>query len=132
MSRETTQLVQRFYDGLNEGNLEGAMSVCDPLVVVYTRPDQLSAIAPRGQRRVADYLRDWLESWDEYHTELEELREAGDQVVVLVRARARGKGSRFYAHAETADVFAVRDGKITSLRLYVDRAEALSVVRERD
>src|SRR5436309_1360730 len=81
--------------------------------------DQISAIPPRGQKRVADYLLDWLQTWDVYQAELEDFREVDDRVIAFVRARARGKGSRFDTETENADIFTLQDGKITHLRLYV-------------
>ena len=43
--------------------------------------------------------------------------------------RARGKGSRFEIDEEIADVFEVDDGKISKLRLYVQRDVALAQAR---
>jgi ketosteroid isomerase-like protein len=122
---DTSQLLRRFYDALNSSDLDAVMSLCDPHVEVYMSPDQLGAVPPRGQKRVADYLESWLQSWDEYAAELEDFKLAGERVIALVRSRARGKGSRFDTEGETADIFAVEDGRITRLRLYVDRTEAL-------
>lgn len=101
------------------------MSLCDQHVEVYMPPDQMSAVPPRGQKRVADYLHGWLQMWDEYQAELEDFREVDQRVIAFIRARARGKGSRFDTETENADIFTLQDGKITHLRLYVDRDEAL-------
>lgn len=123
--QDTTQLLREFYDALNSSDLDAVMSLCDPQVEVYTSPDQLSAVAPRGQKKVADYLQSWLQSWDEYSAELEDFRQEGERVIALVRSRARGIGSRFDTESETADIFGVENGRIKQLRLYVDRKEAL-------
>lgn len=125
MPNDTAQLLRQFYESLNSADLDAVMSLCGQHVEVYTSPDQMSAIAPRGQKRVADYLLGWLQSWDEYQVELQEFKEVDDRVIALVRARARGKGARFDTETETADIFTLGDGKITHLRLYVDRDEAL-------
>jgi ketosteroid isomerase-like protein len=125
MPNDTAQLLRQFYEGLNSSDLEAVMSLCDQHVEVYIPPDQMSANAPRGQKRVADYLQDWLQTWDEYQAELEDFREVDQRVIAFIRARARGKGSRFDTETENADIFTLQDGKITHLRLYVDRDEAL-------
>jgi ketosteroid isomerase-like protein len=125
MPNDTAQLLRQFYEGLNSSDLDAVMSLCDQHVEVYTPPDQMSAIAPRGQKGVANYLLGWLQTWDKYQAELEDFREVDDRVIAFVRARARGKGSRFDTETENADIFSLRDGKITHLRLYVDRDEAL-------
>ena len=44
---------------------------------------------------------DWIEPWAEYHSEIDELIDAGDRVVALVRDRGRREGGgrrRLYAH----------------------------------
>jgi hypothetical protein len=46
--------------------------------------------------------------------------------VAFVHLRARGKGSRFEIEEQVADVFEVEGGKISKLRLYVQRDTALA------
>ena len=80
----------------------------------------------RGHKEVASYLRGWFDSWHAYEPAPEEFIEAGDQVVVMVHLRARGKGSRFDIEARMADVFTVESGKIMRFRFYVDPDVALA------
>ena len=67
----------------------------------------------------------WLEPWENYRTEIEELIDAGDQTVVLVRNYGRHKGSDAEVSLRAAAVWTVRDGKIARADFYTDRAEAL-------
>jgi ketosteroid isomerase-like protein len=69
--------------------------------------------------------RDWLEGWDSYVIELEDLLDAGDQVVSLVRIK--GKTSRHGVEVEhaPASLWMVEDGVITGLTFYLDRDQAL-------
>jgi ketosteroid isomerase-like protein len=122
---QTDRLLRGFYESLNQGELDKTLELCDPAVEVYKNPDVVAVIAPRGHKEVATYLRSWLDTWDEYRPEPEEFIESGDQVVALVHLRARGKGSRFQIEEHVADVFTVKDGKIATLRLYVERGKAL-------
>jgi ketosteroid isomerase-like protein len=64
-----------------------------------------------------------------YRPEPEGFIEADGQVVALVNLRARGKGSRFEIEEEIADVFEFEGGKISKLRLYVQRDTALEQVK---
>jgi ketosteroid isomerase-like protein len=67
----------------------------------------------------------WLDTWDEYHQDVEEVIEDGDDVVLLVHITARGAASgveaniRFYAQVK------VRDGKIVYIYDHEDRDAAL-------
>jgi ketosteroid isomerase-like protein len=57
--------------------------------------------------------------------EPEEMHETGDQVVAIVRIRARGKASGASIDTRTGMVSAFRDGKLVRWRHYSDPEEAL-------
>jgi ketosteroid isomerase-like protein len=125
MDQAHVDLLRDFYDALNRDDVESAVQLCDPDVRVYLNPDVVAALPPRGHKEVASYLRGWFDSWDTYVPRPQEFIDAGEQVVVMVDLRARGKGSRFEIEEEMADVFTLADGSIVQLRLYVDRGVAL-------
>lgn len=125
VSDHDTDVLRRFYDAINDEDVEAAMDLCDRQVQVYLPPDVVSAVAPRGHRDVSAYLREFMDSWHMYRPEPEDFVRSGDQVVALVHLRARGKGSRFEIEEEIADVFKVDEGKISQLRLYVHREHVL-------
>jgi len=119
------ELLRNFYDALNRDDLDAALRLCGEDVEVYQAPDVVASMPAKGHKDVATYLHGWFESWHAYEPEPEEFIEAGDQVVVMVHLKARGKGSRFEIEEHMADVFTVEKGKITRLRFYVDRDVAL-------
>ena len=126
--KESAELLRRFYESFNQRDLDAVLELCTSDVEVYKDPEVVEMVAaatPRGQERVAQYLRGWLESWTAYHVRPEEFVQSGDDVAALVHLRARGKGSQFDIEEEMADVFALREGRISRLRLYVRRGEAL-------
>ncbi len=125
VSEHDEALLKRFYEAINDENVDAVMDLCAKEVEVYMPPEVVSAVAPRGHRDVGSYLRQFMDSWHMYRPEPEDFIEAGDEVVALVHLRARGKGSRFEIDEEIADVFRVDDGKISRMRLYVHREQAL-------
>ena len=125
VSEHDTEVLKRFYEAINDEDVDAAMNLCDGKVEVYLPPDVVSAVAPRGHRDVSAYLREFMDSWHMYRPEPEDFVASGDQVVALVHLRARGKGSRFVIEEDVADVFKVDQGKISKLRLYVHRDQAL-------
>jgi ketosteroid isomerase-like protein len=129
VSRHDVALLNSFYEALNVADVDAALELCDSEVEVYMAPDVVAAVAPRGHRDVGEYLRGWFDSWHVYRPEPEDFIAAGGQVVALVNLRARGKGSRFEIEEEVADVFEVDGGKISKLRLYVQRDTALDQTR---
>jgi ketosteroid isomerase-like protein len=125
MDQARVELLREFYEALNRDDFDSAVKLCDPDVRVWLNPDVVAALPPRGHKEVANYLRGWFDSWDTYVARPQEFIEAGEQMVVMVQLRARGKGSRFEIEEEMADVFTLDDGHIVELRLYVDRGVAL-------
>ena len=73
----------------------------------------------------------WLEPWEEFQFEAEELIDAGDQVVVTYRQRGRGKGSGIEVENTLAAVATMRDGKVIRGHVYLDRAAALKAAYDR-
>jgi ketosteroid isomerase-like protein len=125
---EDADLLRRFYESFNQRDLDAVLELCAPEVEVYKDPEvveMVAALTPRGRERVAQYLRGWLESWDDYRARPLEFRTVGDEVIALIDLRARGKGSQFHIEEHMADVFNLRDGLITRLRLYVQPDVAL-------
>jgi ketosteroid isomerase-like protein len=130
-SKESVELLRRFYESFNQRDLDAVLELCTDDVQIYKDPEvveMVAAFTPRGQEHVAQYLRVWLESWDDYNVRPEEFVQSGEEVAALVQLRARGKGSQFEIEEEMADVFAIRKGRIAQLRLYVRRDEALDSI----
>jgi ketosteroid isomerase-like protein len=129
--KENVELLRRFYEAFNQRDLDAALELCTDDVQIYKDPEvveMVAAFTPRGQELVAQYLRVWLESWDDYNARPEEFVQSGDEVAALIQLRARGKGSQFDIEEEMADVFAIREGRIASVRLYVRRGDALDSI----
>src|SRR5919108_2527649 len=114
-SDENMALLRRFYEYLNQGDLDSVLELCTEDVEVYQAPEvveMVAALTPRGQDRVAQYLRGWLDSWSDYQARPQEFLQSGDDVAALTHARARGPNSQFEIEGDMADVFTVREGRI--------------------
>jgi ketosteroid isomerase-like protein len=66
---------------------------------------------------------DWLEPWATYHVQVDEMIEAGDSVVVVVRDRARRHDMDVEVELISGSVWTVRDRKITRVEFYGNREE---------
>lgn len=60
--------------------------------------------------------------------EPERFFDAGDRVLVFVRASATGKGSGAQVELRVAHEFAIRDGRVVRFKVYPDREQALEAV----
>jgi ketosteroid isomerase-like protein len=68
---------------------------------------------------------DWLDPWESYRVEVEDVIDAGDDAVVLVRDFGRRAGMTAEVSVLSAAVWTVRDGRIARVAFYLDRSEAL-------
>jgi ketosteroid isomerase-like protein len=134
MLERNVETLHRFYETLNRGDVAAALELCDRDVDLYALPGVFADGNQRSNERVAKYLQRWLRNWDRYESEPERFIEAGDKVVVYIHLRgglsyeADGTRSRVEIEERVADVFRLRDGKITQLRLYVQRDKALEAL----
>ncbi len=75
-----------------------------------------------------EFLRTWLEAWDDWEIEVIELREAGDKVVAILRQRGVSKSTGLEVDMDLAQVFTIKDGKQTRAQMYASPAEGLEAV----
>jgi len=92
MSRENVELVRRMYEAFHAGDAEGALAYFDPEVEVDASVRVDEGIG-HGRDAVNAMVPRWLAAWDEWREEIEELRDLGNQVVVVSKQRGRAKGS---------------------------------------
>lgn len=67
----------------------------------------------------------WIEPYETYLAELEEVIDGGDHVVTLVRQRGVPKGSTREVASASAAVWSFRDGKLSRVEFHLDREAAL-------
>jgi ketosteroid isomerase-like protein len=87
--------------------------------VVMVGPDYL----PRTQAR--DAWRDWTSAFESFEIVLEDVIDAGDKVVSLVRQTARTKTGGVEIEADAAAVWTVADGKLQRVEFHLDREAAM-------
>ena len=78
-----------------------------------------------GFRRFLVMMRD---VWAEWRIEPERFFDAGDKVVVFTRAVVRGSASGVPIELPGAMVWSIKEARLTSARVYLDRSEALEAV----
>jgi ketosteroid isomerase-like protein len=86
----------------------------------------------RGASGLADGWRDWLAPYESYRLAAEELIDAGDDVLVLARVRARTHRDGVVIEHAPAAVCTVRGGQIVRARFYLDRDQAMEAVGMRE
>ena len=96
--------------------------------IEFVRADGPSPASSTGLAGMAEGMRGILNVWEEYRIEAEEYRELdGERILVYVRNRGRGKTSGLeleQMRTKAANLFHVRDGKVTRIVHYFDRESA--------
>lgn len=123
MATENAELVRRLYERFNARDFAPRDLVADDFELYD--PDLPGGGVFRGTDGLAAYLHQYIDAWEEYRVEIEELREVGDRVLALLRHVGRGKGSGVESELRDAHVWTVRDGLAVRWRTYLDCDEAL-------
>ena len=81
----------------------------------------------RGVAGMVEAYRGILNAWEGYRTAATEHRVLDEQTILsLITISGRGKASGLELQAQGANVFQIRDGKVTRLAIYWNREQALA------
>jgi ketosteroid isomerase-like protein len=80
----------------------------------------------RGPHALTEWWAAQDDAWESVTWEDESAREGADWVLSFGRIRARSRGSGVPLDVQAAGVMHFRDGRITSIRVYTSRADALA------
>jgi ketosteroid isomerase-like protein len=121
-------LVRSIYADWERGDWSDA-AWADP-EIEFVGADGPDPSASKGIASMAERWREWVGAWEGYRSEAEEYRDLdGERVLVFMRHGGRGKASGMGVEQldrRGANVFHVRDDKVTKLVLYWDRDRALA------
>jgi uncharacterized protein len=123
MSEENVETARRGWEAYERGDLSAAMADISPDVVTSTPISGRDTY--HGLEGMLQALFDWAESFEELVITAEEYIDAGDQVVVRTRQRARGSGSGAQVETDLWYVYSVRAGKVVRIDIVQNRSEAL-------
>ena len=133
MSQENVDLVGRSIGAFNSGDWDESLEYMDegiewraPFVVA----DQDTYVGRDGVRA---FWTAWTDNFEGFRLEVEDLIDAGDDVVVVARISGQGIASGAGVRSNPfAHVVGLRDGKILRWAMYDSAQEALEAVRLRE
>jgi uncharacterized protein len=128
MSQENVDLARIGYDAFARRDLDAVFELFDPEIEAHDPPEMPDAATHRGHEAVR---RDWEQTYDlfeDFSIEVEETLDRGDDVIVFLRYRGRGRESGAEVEAAMTHVWTVRDGKAIRLRQFLDREKALATL----
>jgi ketosteroid isomerase-like protein len=123
MSQENVEVVRRAWEAYMRRDNEAALALYHPEAELR---HPLDGSVYRGLDGVRAFFRDWHAAWSELlSNDVEEWIDAGEDVIAVMRIRARGRSSGVTVERREWDVWTVRDDKLWRLRIYTSRADAL-------
>ena len=131
MSQANVEIVRRFYRAWARDELPGPIELMDP-EIEYVNPAR--AVEPGTRRGPTEFSRaveKVFEGWETWQMEPEEFTAVGDQVAVVVRYRARGRGSGVEVAGRESALWTLRDGKVSRYAWFHEPAEALEAAGPR-
>lgn len=133
MSGENVEIVRQLVQAFNRRDL-AAMTRWFALEVEWQPggPAAVERALYRGRDEVASAFAATWETWEVFQVEESEIRDPGDSVVWLGRARMRGGASRVEFGQQFAVHFRVRGGKIVRMHGFVTWEQALQAAGLRE
>jgi ketosteroid isomerase-like protein len=134
MSRENVELARRGWAAYSRGFDSGDLG---PFLREFVSPDfeykpMEEGEVIRGHQGFLEYMDRWLEVWENLRWEVEELIDAGEHVVSVMRISGRAKETDMELAMRYFVVSTVHRGKVVRSVEYLDRDEALEAARARE
>ena len=125
MSQENVEIVRRSFAAFSAGGLEGAAEFAHPDIVFEEPPSQPGSKTAHGFDDARTTLSAFDDAWAEHSSDLLEIRDlGGDRVLTFTTEHLRGRDGIAFSQP-CATIFTLDEGKITRLRPFWNRAEAL-------
>ena len=128
---ENAELVRRFFEDLNEGNVKAMLARLAPEFEMVV-PSGMG-VEPRTYRGPEGFRR-WFDSFSEImeiRVESRDFIAVGDRVVAPHTLHARGRETGIDTEQYTVHVWHLRDGEAEMLEVFATLDEALEAARRR-
>ena len=126
MSQENVETVGRAIAAINARDIDAYLACCTENVELLLPMVGSEYLGSDGIRR---YFTDIEDIGPDFRIEVQRVQAVGDNnVIALLRVGATGRASGIVTGAETANVYDFIEGKMSRIRIFLDRDEALKAV----
>jgi ketosteroid isomerase-like protein len=129
MFQEDVERLRGAYQAFNEGGVEAFLERLAPEFQVRDRESSPDRETRHGKEGIKQLFASYMEAFDALRLEPNEFIDAGDQIVVCLHQRVRGKGSGAEVAGPLAHVWTVRGAEVLRLRIFKDKDSALEALR---
>ena len=132
MSPENVEIVRAVFDATNRKDWDTVLAAYSSDTEWDDRDLRPEGAVHRGIDAMSAEMRAWFGTWTGYRQEIEQVLDAGEQVVVVVRESGAGKRSGAQMDQLVGVVITVRGGLIVRTRLYREPRDALESLAPSD
>ena len=128
MSQASVRLVERAIAAINARDIEGYLACCTENVKLETPMAAVGGVY-EGIDGIRRYFTDIEDAAPDFRIELDGVEEVDSKrVLAFLRNSSTGRASGIRLAAPTTNVYELIDGKISHIRIFFDRREALNAV----
>ncbi len=126
MSEENVEIVRAHLEAFRSQDAPRSFSFLDPHVVLDISRTGGDEEAIYGRDAIAQFMRRWIGTFEEYRYEVERLTDLGSGAIVAgARETGRGKGSGAPVDRSFGALYTVIDGKIARITMFRTEQDAL-------
>ena len=125
MSEADIETIRRATAAFNARDVDALAAELHPEAVMEPLRGQLEGKRYLGHEGVREMFADFDEDWEYLRLEIDEVREAGEHVVLMGRLLSRGRASGVDLEVPIGFVWRLRGGKLMHGKTYSDPADAL-------
>ena len=111
MAEADVEALQRGYEALNRGDLSVVLDLIDPDIEWHQPDPSPDAGTHTGRDSFERFLRSWMDSFDGFNVEPEQVFERDDKLIAVVHQSGRGRASGVQVDARLAHIWTVKDGR---------------------
>ena len=126
MSQENVEIVRRAIAAINARDVGAYLACCTENVELLLPMAGSEYLGANGVKR---FFADIEDTGPDFRIEVQRVQAIGDTTVLaLLRVGATGRASGIVTAADSANVYDFIDGKMSRIRIFLDRAKALKAV----
>jgi ketosteroid isomerase-like protein len=126
MSQENVETVGRAIAAINARDIDAYLACCTENVELLLPMVGAEYLGSDGIRR---YFTDIEDIGPDFRIEVQRVQAIGDSnAIALLRVSATGRASGIETGAESGNVYDFTEGRISRVRIFLDRREALKAV----